>query len=384
MDKKWAIMISALLAFTPVVLPQIFTYYVDGIMGICFVIELFLLMIINPKEKIDKMTCINLISICALFVNLKFTGLVCSGVIAAIYYFYWLIANRKEKNFKYIFKRVTILFVIVFSIAIFVVGSNSYVKNTIDHHMPLYPLMGEGKVDIMTKNEPKAFQGKSNLEKFTISLFSKTENVTYSMEPTKKLPIRVYRAELDAMFIPDIRIGGFGPLFALIFIITILLFIPLMVLFYKNEKQNIKYILLPLASILITRIMVGESWWARYVPQLYFIPVGTLLLAIYGRKYFGKKLMKLIPYIILIPIVLNISCFIYTEYMQLKSFREITADINTLKIKGDAELKPTVNDLYGYLYTLNDNKVKYILVDELDEEERFFMYSWRLEVKRYD
>ena len=69
-----------------ITLAQIFTYYVDGIMGICFTIELLLLMNIKPQEKINKEIFINLLSICCLFVNLKFTGLLCSGVIAAVFY----------------------------------------------------------------------------------------------------------------------------------------------------------------------------------------------------------------------------------------------------------------------------------------------------------
>ena len=43
-----------------------------------------------------------------------------------------------------------------------------------------------------------------------------------------------------------------------------------------------------------------------------------------------------------------------------------------------------IDDLYGYLYTLNDNNVKYKLVDEIKEEDRIYKYYWRLEVKKYD
>ena len=82
----------------------------------------------------------------------------------------------------------------------------------------------------------------------------------------------------------------------------------------EKEKQNLKYVLLPLLSILITVILVGESWWARYVPQLYFISIGTITMLIYMRKYNKKMLISLIPYILITPIVLNMGCFIYSNY----------------------------------------------------------------------
>ena len=98
LDKKWSMIISIIILLNPIVLAQFFTYYVDGIMGIVFIIELLLLMQIKPKEKIDKRLWLSITSICAICVNLKYTGLLCSGVIAAVYYFYYLIVNRKDHS----------------------------------------------------------------------------------------------------------------------------------------------------------------------------------------------------------------------------------------------------------------------------------------------
>ena len=383
-DKKWSFILSLLFILNPIVLAQIFSYYVDGIMGICFAIEILILMCINPKEKINYKLIVSLVSIICIFVNLKYTGLLCSGIIAAIYYLFWLIKYRKEKDYLSIIKRITLVFVVAFFSAVFIVGSNSYVKNTIDHHNPLYPLIGKDKVDIITTMQPKSFKNKSHIEKFVISMFSRTENTTYEKEPRLKLPIRPYRAEIDELYIPDVRLGGFGPLFALAFIITILLFIPAAFILYKKEKENLKYVILPFISIIISMILVGESWWARYVPQLYYISIGTILLILYLSKYYKNIIFKLLPFILIIPIAINVGCFIYVDYDELKIFKTITSDIKELKKRNNPKLKLTNYDLYGYLYTLNDNNVKYTLVDELKDEEKVYMYSWRLEVKRDD
>ena len=384
LDKKWSLIIALLFALNPIVLAQIFTYYVDGLMGACFAIELVLLMLINPKEKIDTRVAINLISVACLFVNLKFTGLLCSGVVAAVYYFYWIIKYRKEKGYLSIFKRVTLMFTITFFLAIFLVGSNSYVQNTIQHHNPLYPILGKNKVDIVTTMQPKSFKNKSHIEKFVISVFSKTENTTYEMEPTLKVPIRMYRSELDSLLIPDVRLGGFGPFYAIIFIETIILFISALIILYKKEKESIKYVILPLLTIIISTILVGESWWARYVPQLYFISIGTITMLIYMRKYNKKMLISLIPYILITPIVLNMGCFIYSNYKILKNFKSISSDIIELRKRKNPEIKLVCDNLYGYLYTLKDNNVNYILVEEINDDEKIYMYSWAIEVKKND
>ncbi len=385
LDKKWSMIISIIILLNPIVLAQFFTYYVDGIMGIVFIIELLLLMQIKPKEKIDKRLWLSITSICAICVNLKYTGLLCSGVIAAVYYFYYLIVNRKDKEFLNIFKRLTLSFIIVFVSAIFIVGANSYIKNTIDHHNPLYPLIGKDKVDIISTMQPKSFNKKSKIEKFIISTFSKTENVTYEEEPTLKIPLRVYRSEIEELYIPDVRIAGFGPWSAFLFILSIIILIPLSVLLMKKEKENTKYLVLPLLCIILSSILVGESWWARYIPQVYLIPVGALLLLIYSRKYYDKLILRIITYGFILVLILNSGCFLYVDYKTLDSFKEITNDINEMKEIDNLELRTSYLDLYGYFYTLNDNDVEYVVIKEdIPDDESVFMYSWRLEVKKND
>jgi len=382
LDKRWSIIITILMLINPIVLAQLFSYYLDGIMGMLFTIELFLLTMVNPKEKLNIATWISLISICTVFTNLKFTGLLCSGVIAAVYYFYWLIKNRKSKDFINIFKRVTLGFIVVFVTAIFVVGANSYLKNTVDHHNPLYPLMGKNKVDIITTMQPKKFSQKNKMEKFIISTFSKTQNVLYDGEPQLKMPIKVYRSEISELYAPDVRMAGFGPLSAVVLLITIVLLPIALIKLYKYEKENIKYVLLPIVSIIIASLLVGEFWWARYVPQLYLMPLITIGIWVYLIKYFKKKLLAKLCVIVLITVIIvNMSFFSYIIYREINIFKDITSDIKELKNTKDLKLKTTTKNLYGYYYTLNDNGVKYTIVDDIPEGKSRYKYCWRLVVE---
>ncbi len=385
MDKKWATILTALFALNPITLAQFFSYYVDGIMGILFLIEILLLILIDPKEETNKLLWMALASNLAVFVNIKFTGLLCSGVVAAVYYFYWLIASRKDKNFLEIFKRLTINFVIVFVTAIFIVGSNSYVKNTIDHLNPLYPLIGKDKVDIITTMQPKSFGNKNNIEKFFISTYSKTENVSYGVsEPKIKCPIRVYKSEINELFAPDVRMGGFGPLFALMFTLSIIYIIYNLIYIIKKEKEDLKYIILPFLSIIISMILIGESWWARYVPQLYYLVVAGVLLGVYTNKYKKLKIKTLYTLGLIFLMTINVGCFAFINYKNLITFGNIEKDLKEFKEVKDLKLKLGTFDLYGYYYDLKDRNINYTVVKEIKEENLRYKYSWRFEVEDYE
>lgn len=377
-------LIAILVTLNPIMITQVFTYYVDGLMGVCFAIELFLLLTINPMENQDKRIWTCLFSVCALFVNIKFTGLLYSGLIAAVFYFYWLIKYRKEKDFFKKFKTITIYFTIIFATSIFFIGSNSYVKNTIDHLNPLYPIIGKEKVDIITTMQPKSFEKKTMVEKFLISIFSKTENVTYySNDPQLKLPFKLYQEEKDVLISPDVRIGGFGPFYALILIISTITLIPSLYLFIKNEKNNLKYIVIPLVTIIISMVLVGENWWARYVPQFYLIPIGSLTLLIYTNKYYKKQYInKALMVIVSILFMLNLYTFSTSVLRLMMSFRDIENDLKEMKNMDNLELKlGGMQDLYGYYYNLNDRNIKYRIVESIPDEESRYMYSWRLQTR---
>ncbi len=384
LDKKWSFIISLLVSFNPIVFGQIFSYYVDGIMGLCFTIELLLLFIVKPMEKQNKLLWLSLLGITTFFCNIKFTGLLCSGLIAAVFYFYWFFKYKKEKDFWLRFRNITFHFILVFVTAIFLVGANSYVRNLVEHKNPLYPLIGKDKVDIITSMQPPSFAKRGMGEKFVISLFSRTANITYDRgEPILKLPFRLYASEVGELLATDVRIGGFGPFYALTIIISLILFIISSYLLIKNEKKNLKYITLPLIAIVLSMILVGENWWARYVPQFYLFPIGTLVLTIYTAKYYKKDLLsKLLSIVLLGILTLNMGTYTYALYKNVQSFYWIKKDLYELKRMDNPEIKLVqAPDLYGYLYNLKDNNIEYALVEKIEEENVKYYYNKRIEVK---
>ena len=195
------------------------------------------------------------------------------------------------------------------------------------------------------------------------------------------MPYKIYKSEIKELIYADTRISGFGPLFALILLYSTILYIFIIIVIIKKEKQNLKYILLPFISIIISMILIGESWWARYVPQFYIIPVSTIILLVYLRKYYNKNVLKIATYILIAISTINTNYFFQTKNEEIKIFDIINKDIIEMKTMKNLELKPAVSNLYGYLYTLNDNNIKYKLLNEIAEENKRYMYYWRIEVK---
>lgn len=377
--KKHATLLSFLIAINPITIVQIFSYYVDGIMGILFAIEIMLLSIVNPKEKLNIWNWLCIASIASIMVNIKFTGLLCSGVIAAVYYFYWLIRERKNPLFLKIFKKITLSFTIVYVIAIFLVGANSYMKNLVINKNPIYPLAGKDKVDIVTPMQPKSFKRKTKLEKFIISSLSRSENVTYDGTPQIKIPFRIYKKELSITEIPDARIGGFGPLFTFVLIGSVILLIIGLYKLYIYDRNLFTNFVLPLCSILLSMILIGECWWARYIPQLYLIPLISIIVTLYDNKKSNLKRIMSIGIILLL--IINSAFFGYGFVKSIKRFANTSYDLKEMH-KKDLILKLNTEELYGVLYTLKDNGINYVYDKELKEEECYYKYDWKVLVKK--
>lgn len=383
LNKKQSFILSVLLALNPVVLAQLFNYYVDGLMGMCFAMEVITLLSISIYKKQDFKIWLYLTAICSLFVNLKFTGLLYSGLIAAVFYFYWLFNYRQEKDWKSIFFRATGWFILVFVSAIFIVGSASYIKNTVTAGNPLYPLFGKDKEDIVTKMEPKSFNHKNSLEKFTISLFSKTENVLYGGgDPQLKNPLHIYESELEAIQIPDVRIAGFGPLSACFFVLgSILLIIELCIL-YRTDKKKIKYFVLPIVCIILSSILVGESWWARYVPQLYMIPWMALVLLCMILLQNKKQLWLLrgAGILLFLFMIINSSFYLDARRKDFDTFEQIQKDLAELKTQKDIQLQLSNPEFFAYYYNLDDEHISYQIVKKEIKENFVYKYHWQFKV----
>lgn len=274
------LMISILLALNPVTLSQLYGYFNDGLMGGLIIILIALsTILIDKKVTISIVHRIHILYIAifitiAIVVNVKFTGLAYAGITMLCYWLFllWLRDWR-------ILLRVTGTGIIAVLFGILIIGSSSYVRNTFVHGNPLYPLVGENSVDIMTHNQPSSYSNKSGIRKFIEANLSQSGNISYANslvtgDPKLKVPFTMSVDELNVLGNdPDLRQAGYGVWFGGILMLSAAVGLFLLIKYGRRYKQYLAILLLPLISVGLIALIFDNSWWARYLPHLYIFPV---------------------------------------------------------------------------------------------------------------
>ena len=128
---------------------------------------------------------------------------------------------------------------------------------------------------------PANITGKNKAEIFILSHFS--PSAVWPLEWKIKPPFWFTRPELAVFqdLNPDTRAGGFGPLYG-----TVLLVALAGVLMCPFWKKVPWLCWIPLTTVLVS-CLLSQSWWARWVPQAWLIP---LCLALPVMAFFPKSL----------------------------------------------------------------------------------------------
>ena len=385
-----SLMLASALTFNPIILTQIVNLYLDGVLAISLFIIIIASIIktLYQKENINE---INLILAMAIIwcVNAKFTGLAFAAIFSIILYLYRNIRTFiKEKDlFKEKLIKETLYYIVVVVLAVLIVGGSTYTKNLITHGHPLYPLYGKGHVENMVLKEmPISMQEYSSFKIFLIGIFSKGENVSPSYaevqnDPDIKIPMTLTKEEIKNYNIPDIRVGGFGPLFSAIFVFSIISLI-IIVIFLIKEKEYEKilvYGILILTTFTLVFALDG-SYWARYIPYVYLLPIYSLIYLM-KKEIKTNKLINIISFIIIGIFAINSGLILYTQYKHTTATNEyIKIRIDRLKEYYEENEEVTIqlnhHGLQGVQYNLDDLNIdEYELTDkEMENEGYMFKY----------
>jgi hypothetical protein len=314
-----AMILSLLAAFNPVTLCQSLTFYLDGNLYSLFVCLLSLLYLFYLERK--TYVAILLILMSVYFINIKFTGLVyfCIG-----FFGFMLIVLLKRETA--VLKKALIIFICSLVVGVFVCGYSPYVTNYKSYHHPFYPLKGEGASDTLKNDIPNSrrFQEMNNsLERFAVSLFS--EGNIYDVK--MKIPFTVNRSELNFYTYPDLRLGGFGPLFSGILILAFILVLGSIGSFKENR------VLYGVVSVIVISTIINPAaWWARFVPQFWLVPI---LIAAFVES--NKKLnwMRALQQTVLLLIFLNITIIAVPYVSQkMKDRKAVDEEVKELAKRG--------------------------------------------------
>jgi len=272
LKRRWVVLLSVLVVFNPVSLYQIFTFYVDGLMSslLVIVVSLFILIYRQPS----RLLMIALASAILIMVNIKLTGAIYAVILGASYSF-WFIWHKKQ----YRVELVTCLLVGYFA-GVLLVGYNPYITQYIGQFLstgdPFYPSNLKTFIPL-EDNVPSNFGGMSWGEKLLTSLVSKSQA---TKEPSQyKLPFTVALDEILTFYAPDTRVAGFGPLFGGVLLLTVIL----LIIAFARYRRRLMFgssLLVLMGAILASGLSNPEAWWARFVPQLWMLPLLTILLIV--------------------------------------------------------------------------------------------------------
>jgi hypothetical protein len=297
-----ALLVAVLLAANPVTLAQLASFYVDGLAA--SLLLSFLALALHPRGRAGPLLAAQAAAL-LLLVNTKFTALVYAVVLVlAVAALRWLVGSgdrngRGQRRQALRAGLVTLAAVVVGAAGL---GYDPYVTNWRRHGHPFHPIMGAQPVDFLAIQLAPAFHRKPRLTRLLQATFARASNRNEA--PRVKAPWVVGRDELEALAFADLRIGGFGPLWGLAVLAAAALSLALVAGRRGRGRAGAAPGgglgglggLAALGAVVAGSALLNPAcWWARYVPQLWLLPVGALLAAFVAGRSAGSRAPALRP-----------------------------------------------------------------------------------------
>ncbi len=256
-------LLACLMALSPVFLSQMLTHYVDGMIyqaGLAFLGALLML----AGSLRERQAAYALMAVSILFiVNAKLSGIYHAVMLCAMaVVFLWLRTRR------FPCRATAILFVTGLA-AVLLFGFRPYVTNLMEYGS----LLHTDAQSFSGSQRPANLADMPAPQKFLYSLFSATGGEGANDPAQLKWPWQVGEKEWALTGVPDIRTGGFGPLFALGLVLALM-----SAAYALARREPPDRLLLWLAfGCFASSALFPEGWWARYVPFAYAAPLLLLL-----------------------------------------------------------------------------------------------------------
>jgi hypothetical protein len=135
-------------------------------------------------------------------------------------------------------------------------------------------------IDHIERGEtPKNMRGRSRLVRFGYSIFGRPGNQPYFIGSNATLmwPFLAHPADLYAYTYQETRVAGFGPWFSGCLLLSLALAAWLLTV----HSQGRWALLLLCATILSSLLISRHLWWPRYGPQLWWLPILPIILALH-------------------------------------------------------------------------------------------------------
>ena len=267
-------------AANPIAFAQLLTRMNDGVLGQCML--LFIVLICFWLVYKEKWALFAALLLMAFSLNLKFSAVPYFVALSALATLAagWFFGVRAGFH-------VACVLLAGGIVSMFLLGSAPYLQNVWHHGHPFYPVMGSDAVDIMAINTPAFLEESSRPAAFLFSLFAETHS-GFATLPSLKIPFSFTPEEVRFSGGPDARIGGFGPLFSGAIVLAALTAVSMLA--RKSLSRTSVFALVAAAVVIVVSMIFPESWWARYVPQLWLAPVAVAVAALVSQSRLSRGL----------------------------------------------------------------------------------------------
>ncbi len=274
-----ALGIAAAAAFNPVVLSEITTFMVDGVMASALLLTIAATVSAVRQPRPAVVACAVGASIVC--INSKFTGLVYLCFLLGAVGIWCLFRARK------LLARGACVAVSALVLGACVWGYNPYLTNTFYRHQPFYPILGSAQYPSLAQqgndgNEkyetPKNMVGRRLPVRFLYSIFGQPGNQPYreGAKATLMWPFAARFHDLYSYTYQESRVAALGPYFSGCLLLSVGLAGWLL---FKLDASCRWLLILASAAIVLSLSISKDSWWPRYGPQLWLLPIVPMWVA---------------------------------------------------------------------------------------------------------
>jgi hypothetical protein len=271
-----SLLLALLISLNPITVNQCLSYYNDGMA--CSLLISFVACAIYLVVDYGSIPLLLLAMITLNLSNLKF-GALGLLVILGVGYCAALLVTRPRAPIY----RIIGVFAGSLILGVLVIGYNPYVVNFKLGGHPFYPfnsftMDNAARVTQEIHFTPANFRGRGPVHSLLLSIFSRSSDEFIAEGRTVgpgclKLPFTVSRAELETFATVGAKVGGWGPLFGGIILMT---GAALMLLLRRRQPVTpFVALLLLLATVTLSILALPDHWYARYAPHLCLIPLAT-------------------------------------------------------------------------------------------------------------
>lgn len=267
------------IAFAPLNLYQSMSFYIDGQLASWMVMAAAWIFVILARKQAGqsiRLASGGLALIVAGMLSIKFTAIPLIAILAVLMWGY-----MAYRGWGLSIKTTAVALLIGGAAGILVLSFQPYVTNLARQGHPLYPFnQSEIVEELMVLQRPESLKEVSRLEKLSVSLAS-AGMISTKADPVIKKPFRWSEWEMKQFRHPDPRLGGHGPWFSGVLLLS---GIVLLIAIGTDRKTGLIALITSL-GLLFSTLLISEPWWARFTPQLILVPVPAMIWAMNQQKW---------------------------------------------------------------------------------------------------